>query len=393
MERILFVNSPSCFDSYSGTRVNAVVQVYPLLSHAILAAIAKKSGKKVEILDLGIVFDWQNVLVKKLDEFRPDLICMTGTTPLFPEVSEVSFFIREHVGNGVTMVFGGPHATALPEDSIRNSAFNIIVKGEGEKTFSEILKGTSLKDINGICYRDNGNIQSTPGFGYVESIEDLPYPAFELYDLKRYKCPRILNKLSPMVNFMTGRGCAYNCSFCNQNIFGRKLRNKSPEAVIDEIKYMLKIGIREIRVIDDMFTTNMKRAKRVCELIIKNNLRFPWTLAAGLRVDSVDMEFLTLAKRAGLYQVALGYESGDQRSLESIDKGITLEQSIKAAELVRKADIESVGFFMFGLPTDTEDSLKKTLAFAKKLSPTYAKVTITIPFPGTRLFDEYERET
>ncbi len=392
MGNILFVNTFSCFSSYSGTRVNAVVQVYPLLSHAILSAVARNLGETVEILDLGIISNWQNELTEKIKDFKPDMICMTSTTPLFPEVSEVSFFIRKLVGDNVLLMVGGPHATALPEVSLQQSAFDVLVTGEGEEVFNKLLKGTSYKKIPGVHYKEDGNIYSTPGYSTVDDMESIPYPAFDLYDLSRYKCPKILNRLSPMTNYMTSRGCAWKCSFCNKNIYGTKMRFKSPEGVIDEIKYMLKAGIREVRIIDDMFTAHMDRAKKICELIIQNNLKFPWTLAAGVRVDKIDLEFLTLAKRSGLYQVALGFESGDQQALDSIDKGITIEQSYRAMALVKKAKIESVGFFMYGLPTDTEESLKKTLAFAKKLSPSYAKVTITIPFPGTRLFEEYDRK-
>ena len=392
MKNILFVNTPSCFDSYTGTRVNAVVQVYPILSHAILAAVAKSKGKKVEILDLGIVLDWQKVLINKLKEFKPDMVCMSCTTPLFPEVADVSFLIRKHVDENVLLAVGGPHATALPEECLRLSAFDVLIAGEGEIGFGAILDGDAYKKTPGVYYKDGEDIFSTPGFSYVKNLDEVPFPAFELYDMSKYKCPRILNKVSPMTNYMTSRGCCFHCSFCNKNIFGQKVRYKSPEVVIEEIKYMLNVGIREVRIIDDMFTTDMNRAKTICEMIIQNDLKFPWTLSAGLRVDHVDMEFLKLAKKAGLYQLGLGFESGDQKSLDSIDKGIKIEQSYKTMEMVKKAGLESVGYFMLGLPEDTEDSLKKTLKFAKKLSPTYAKATITIPFPGTKLYENYERD-
>jgi anaerobic magnesium-protoporphyrin IX monomethyl ester cyclase len=393
MQNILFVNAPSCFDSYSGTRVNAVVQVYPLLSHASLAAVAKELGNKVEILDLGIIFEWKKTLEGKIREFRPDMICMSSTTPLFNEVADVSRFIRKIVGNNLPMVLGGPHPTAIPEDSLRLSEFDVVVTGEGENAFRSIIEGIPYKEILGVYFKEGDDIiLSASNDNCVMDLDNLPYPAFELYDMSRYKCPRILNRISPMTNYMSSRGCVFKCSFCNKNIFGNRVRYKSIEKVIDEIKYMLKAGIREIRIIDDMFTTNMARAKKICEMILHHNLKFPWTLSAGLRVDCVDMEFLTLAKRAGLYQVAFGFESGDQKSLESIEKGIKLEQSVRAMELVKSARLESVGFFMFGLPGDSEESLKKTISFAKKLSPTYAKVTITIPFPGTKLYEDYERK-
>lgn len=391
MQKVLFVNTPSCFNSYAGTRINAAVQVYPLLSHAILSAVVRQAGKKVEVLDLGIIADWEKALHRKIETFRPEAICMTSTTPLFPEVASVSHIIRGITDKNAILILGGPHATVLPQESITHSAFDIVVTGEGENVLKALLNGTPYQEIPGIYYRNGAIFSTEDSTPSLVDLDSLPMPAFDLYDLTKYKCPRMLNRLSPMVNYMTSRGCVYKCSFCSKSVFGQKIRYKSPARVIDEIKHLLKLGIREVRVIDDMFTTNINRAKIICELILKHNLKFPWTLSAGLRVDCIDMEFLKTAKKAGLYQVALGFESGDQNSLDSINKGITLEQSIKAMRLVKTAGLESVGFFMLGLPQDVEASLKKTIAFAKRLSPTYAKATITIPFPGTRLFEDYDK--
>lgn len=391
MHKVLFVNSPSCFRSYIGTRINAVLQVYPLLSHAILSAVIKQAGREAAILDLGIIVDWKKALQRAIAVFKPDVICMTATTPLFPEVAHISHLIRAIADKDTLLILGGPHASVLPRQSIEQSVFDVVVTGEGENSLKALIKGVPYKEIPGIYYR-NGEIFSSEGTVSPVDLDSLPMPAFDLYDLTKYKCPRMLNRLSPMVNYMTSRGCVYKCSFCSKSVFGQKIRYKSPQRVIDEIKYLLKLGIREIRVIDDMFTTDIQRAKLICELILKHNLKFPWTLSAGIRVDCMDLEFLKLAKRAGLYQVALGFESGDQNSLNSINKGITLEQSTRAMKLVKSAGLESVGFFMLGLPEDTEVSLKKTLAFAIRLSPTYAKATITIPFPGSKLFEDYDKK-
>lgn len=387
---LLLINPPSAFRSYTGTRVNATMQNYPLLSLAYLAAVARREGFKVSILDLGIETEPYGVLRKTLDDFLPRFVGITATTPLFPEAAALSEIIKNHLGERVKLIIGGPHASALPEEVLRQSSFDILIFGEGEDALVEILKEKSFLEIRGIYYKKDGEILRTEPRCLTNSLDSLPFPAMDLFDIGRYKCPRLLNRLSPMSNYMASRGCVYGCTFCNKNIFGRRFRTKSPELVIEEIKYMLSAGIKEIRMVDDMFTTDMERAKIICRLIIKNGLKFPWNLAAGLRVDSLDEEFLRLAKEAGLYQVSLAFESGDQASLDSINKGITLEQSERAMKLVRKCGLESVGFFMLGLPADTEESLKKTLDFAVKLSPDLAKVTITTPFPGTALYRQYE---
>lgn len=389
---LLLVNPPSAFGSYIGTRINAVYQNYPLLSLASLAAVARKNGFSVAIADLGIEEKPFDYLEEKLREYSPSFIGVTSTTPLFPEVAQLSKFIRERVGSGPKLILGGPHGTALPEACLKESEFDIVVYGEGEETLLDILVSKPLSEIRGIYYKDDADIIATGMRSMIEDLDSLPYPALDLFDIKRYKCPRVLNRKSPMVNFMTSRGCVYGCTFCNKNIFGRKFRPKSVDYVIGEIEHCLKMGIQELRFVDDQFTTDMDRAKLICEKIIQRGLKFPWNLAAGLRVDRVDEEFLRLAKRSGLYQTAFGFESGDQASLNSIDKGITVEQSLRAMQLVKRVGgIETVGFFMFGLPADTEESLKKTLNFALKLMPDMAKVTITIPFPGTELYNQYEK--
>lgn len=391
MKDILFINMPSAFTAYKGTKLNAGMQVYPLLSYTSLGAVLKGKGFDVAVLDLGIGSEPYKMLDKTLDELKPRTVGFTSTTPLYFEVKEISGIVRKKFDRDVRIVYGGPHATALPEDSLMDAEIDIVVSSEGEETMLEILEGKPLAEIKGIYYKENGKIKFTPPRQLIKDLDTLPFPALDLYDIKRYKCPKFLSKGTPTANMETSRGCPCACTFCNKNISGRPFRKKSPDRVVDEIKYMLQMGVGEIRIIDDQFATDIERAKVICEKIIQAGLKFPWNLGNGVRVDCVDEEFLILAKRAGCYQVGIGFESGDQKSLDGINKGIKIEESVRCMELIRKVGLESVGFFMLGLPDDTEESLKKTVDFALKLMPDYAKVTITIPFPGTALFEDYER--
>ncbi|MBI5788914.1 MAG: radical SAM protein [Candidatus Schekmanbacteria bacterium] len=393
MVDLLLSNCPSTFTAYKGTRVNAVMQVYPLLNMMCLAAMARRKGFTVKVVDLGIDYNPYETFRRVLQEEWPRFVGITSTTPLFFEAAELSKITRNILGDEVTIIYGGPHATALPEESLELSNFDIAVCGEGEVTLTEILEGKKLAEINGIYYKQDGRINHTDTRELIKDLDSLPFPALDLYDIKRYRCPELISKRWPLSQIETSRGCPSACMFCNKNISARLFRKKSPERVLEEIKYMLSLGVREIRVIDDQFATDINRAKRICELIIKENLDFSWNMANGVRVDRVDEEFLILAKRAGCYQSGIGFESGDQASLDAIDKDITIEQSIKCMELMKKVGgIETVGFFMLGLPTDTEESLKKTVNFAVRLMPDLAKATVTIPFPGTRLFEYYEQK-
>lgn len=389
---ILFINPPSAFGAYTSTKVEVFKQVFPLLSFASLSAYVKQDGFNAVVLDLGIENNYYGLLREKLKEIKPKFIGITSATPLFFEVAEISKISRETLGRSAQIIYGGPHATALPQESLENSEADIIVTGEGEQTLLEILQGRKLSDIKGIFYKENGNILSTPPRDFINDLNSLPFPDISLYDVSRYHCSKLVSKGTPVLHIETSRGCPNNCTFCNKSIFRRQFRTKSPQRVVDEIKYFIKAGAGELRVIDDQFATDIKRAKEICRLIIKENIKIPWNLANGVRVDRVDEEFLDLAKKAGCYQVGIGFEAGDQDSLNSIEKGITLEQSARCMEMVRKSGLESVGFFMLGLPVDTEESIKRTIAFAVKMMPTYAKATVTLPLPGTRLFTQYEKE-
>ena len=387
----LFINPPNAFAQYIGSKLNSAVLKYPLLSFASLAAVLRQEGAKVAILDLGIVGNYDGI-EKVLEEIKPRYIGFTGTTPLFPKVVELSFKVRQILGDEVTILIGGPHATALPEESLMSSEADILVFGEGERTIVDIWKGKKLSEINGIYYKENGGVLRTPRRGRIECLDDLPFLAVDLYESQFYQSAKALSRATPNFQYESSRGCRGVCIFCNKNISGTQFRMKSPERVVSEIEYILKYGYKEIRFVDDQFNADIDRAIKICELIIKKNLKFPWSLASGIRVDTVNEEFFKVAQRAGCYQMGIGFEAGDQAALDSINKGVTIEQSLNCMRLLRKSGIEAIGFFIFGLPEDTVETMEKTIKFALKLMPDYAKATILIPFPGTTLFSQYEKK-
>ena len=385
----LLINPPNAFAQYVGSKLNSAVLKYPLIGLASLAAVLRHEGARVAILDLGIVGNY-NGIEKVFEKIKPKYIGFTGTTPLFPKVVELSSKCREILGNEVTLLVGGPHATAVPEESLTSSEIDILIFGEGERTIVEIWKGKKLSEIKGIYYKDNGKIVKTAHRERIESLDELPFLAVDLFDSQNYHSAKALSKATPNFQYESSRGCRGTCTFCNKNISGTQFRPKSPERVVSEIEYILSHGYREIRFVDDQFNADLDRAIKICELIIKKKLKFPWSLASGIRVDSVNEEFFKVAKKSGCYQTGIGFEAGDQAALNSIGKGVTIEQSLKCMSLIRKAGIEAIGFFIFGLPADTEETMEETIRFALKLRPDYAKATILMPFPGTALFRQYE---
>lgn len=391
MERVLLINPPSSVSIYQKSKIRAAVPRIPLLVLAVLAAPLIKEGYKVEILNLILSEDPRRDLSNKLKSFKPDAVGITFTTPLFAEVAEISKRIKRF-NPKIIIIGGGVHATALPKETLKNSEIDILVIGEGDYTLADILRATNYKKVLGIAYKEGNKVIFTEPRKMIRNLDTLPFPAWNLYEIDKYITPKVTSRKNPVGGMETARGCPFKCTFCNKNIHGCIFRPKSAGRVVEEMEYMLKLGFNEIHIWEDLFTTDLDRAKEICRLILKKKLKFPWNLFTGIRVNIGDQEFFNLAKRAGCYSVSFGYESGNQALLNNVNKGITLEQSIKSTKMAKKAGLETVGFFMFGLPGETEKTMQNTIDFANKLNPDYAKITLLLPFPDTALFDQLDKD-
>ncbi|MDT8287035.1 MAG: radical SAM protein, partial [Elusimicrobiales bacterium] len=274
-------------------------------------------------------------------------------------------------------------------ETLAGSAADFGVIGEGERALLQLVGGEPPEKIAGLVRRDaaSGTVRQTPPV-FIDDLGSLPYPALDLYDISRYRYPHVTCRRNPVASMETSRGCFGRCVYCNKNIFGHKFRFKTPARVVDEMEHILGLGFREIHIVDDGFTTDLKRAAAICEEILRRGLSFPWYVRGGVRVDRVTPELLRLMKRAGCYRIPYGIESGDQGILNRARKGITVEQVRDAVRWARRAGMIIDGYFMIGLPGETEETIGKTLALAKELPLDYAKFALTVPLPGTVLFEE-----
>ncbi|MBS3108097.1 radical SAM protein [Candidatus Woesearchaeota archaeon] len=390
-KKILLINPPSSLKAYSKSKIKAAIPEIPLLSLAVLAAPLLDARHDVQILNLAISSQPDKDLEEKLKEFRPDIVGITFTTPLFAEASLIAAEIKKF-DSKIVVAGGGAHATTAPDDCIKDNNFDIMAIGESDFMLVDLANGMHLKDIKGIYWREHGKIVKNAPRTLIADLDDLPMPAWQLYgDLSIYKTPRITSKMNPVGALETSRGCPFNCTYCNKKIFTQKFRYKSVKRTVDEMEYMLGLGFKEIHIWEDQFTTDLEHAKNVCREILRRGLKFPWNLFTGIRVNCVDKEFLELAKKAGCYSVSYGVESGDESILKNINKGITLAQCRKAFRMAKEAGMETIGFFMLALPGETEETMMKTIKFAVELDPDYAKFTMTLPFPGTRLYEDLEK--
>lgn len=388
MSRIILINPDYYDDIFSGSKARAAISRGTMaLGLASIAPMLMNSGHKVRILNLNISNGIDNLLLRTLQDFKPDFVGITATTPLIFKAYKIASTVKA-LNSRITVVVGGPHASALPETVLRESQIDCVVKGEGDYVFNTIVENGLSAAIPNIYYKDKDEIiQSDIQNEFIQDLDSLPFPAYELFEIQNYRQPKISSRREPLGYLETSRGCYGRCIFCNKNIHGSKVRMKSPGRVVDEIERMLSLGFGEIHIIDDIFTANMERAYHICEEILTRGLRFPWYPRGGIRVDRVNLALLKIMKRAGCYRIPFGIESGSQRILDFTKKKITLEQAEAAVKLAKAAGLETECYFMLGLPTETEEDIKKSIEFAIKLNPDYAKFAITIPLPGTPMFE------
>ncbi len=362
----------------------------PPLGLAYLAAALEKAGVEVEILDY-VVFPYIEADFRsKLAQFNPDIVAATAVTMTFDRaIGIIQDARRWHPG--CLTVMGGPHVTFCAEASL--SAYpelDIAVLGEGEDTLVEIVaaagKGRNWQDIPGLVFRQADCIVSTGKRSHPIDVNRLETPARHLLALGRYRA------LGMPISMTTSRGCPYTCIFCvGRKMVGAKVRYRDPVKVVDEMEILAGYGFCQINVADDLFTADAQHCLAVCDEILKRNLKVKWTSFA--RVDTVSLKVLQRMKDAGCQAVSFGLESGNTDILKIIRKGITLSQVIEAVNLCNQVGLQPHGSFILGLPGETPETLKETLAFGeklKKLGVSYG-FHLLAPFPGTRVRQDCDK--
>lgn len=294
--------------------------------------------------------------------------------------------LAKEINKQTIVIIGGPHPTAVGSQMLSDPNIDIVVKGEGEITTVELLdaisKADSLSGIKGIIFREGQDIVEAPDREVMKDLDALCFPhqyAREVlidYD----KHPK-----SAFKNILATRGCHYTCFFCGSNcIWGRKTRFRSVENVVEEIKSLQKMGINRIEFADDTFAINKEYTHRLCDSLIRNCPQIRWDCET--RVDLVDEELLIHMKRAGCHSVFLGIESGNNEILRNVRKGITIEQALSAAKIIRKHGIRLTAFFIIGTPWETEDTLNDTFIAMQKVKG-FLGYSIFTPYPGTEAFE------
>ena len=360
--------------------------ILPPLGLGYLAAVLRENKIDVRILDMTALNLSISKVLEYVGNYKPDVIGFSITTPLIYQSFVIAEKIRNHYSE-IKIVFGGPHPTILPGESLKKDFVDFVVIGEGEITFLELVKelekkNPNFKKINGLAFKTKEKIIKNKERERIKNFDELPFPAVDLLPLEKYVSAD--SKYKKFMTILTSRGCPGRCTYCNKLIFGYTCYMRSAENIIKEIEILnKKYGYKEFHIVDDLFTNNRERVVDFCNLILKKNLKIKWKCGNGVRVNTIDLELLKLMKRAGCYSLSYGIESGNQDILNKMRKGQTLEQCKNAVKLTKQVGMECIGFFMFGNIGENRKTMEETIEFAKSLDLDIAQFHILVPYPGT----------
>ncbi len=382
---------------------STVDEVWPTVEHSLglmylSAALEERFGDTVNrristLLSKPGCHERERVRVLDLlKEWSPDVVgirCLSiGKDSLRVVVKAVKEWNDE-----CFVVVGGPLATDDPEAVLLETEANCIVIGEGEDTLNELverLKGSSnFEDVPGLAYRQGARIVRSRPRTLIADLDALPLPDYSAIDLDAFR-NRYLTFSSKIyqrhANILTTRGCPYRCMYCH-NILGKQFRVRSAESVLSEITLLHeRYGITDFQVVDDIFNLDAKRAKAICDRIVRSGMKLTFSFPNGVRGDLMDEELIDKMAAAGTKFMSYAVETASPRLQRMIRKNLNLDKVFRAIEYTTKVGIATRGFFMLGFPSETEEEANRTVEFAKASSLCGATFFTVVYFPGTELF-------
>lgn len=385
---LLLVSPPRTRDGKDLTYENILPPEYPPLNLAYLAGYLENQGYEIKIVDSNTERDIKEKISRIITNKKPVLIGFTSTSPLFYNTRTIANFVKEQYQN-IPTVLGGIHATLMPELMNEDQSFDFLVFGEGEQTLFELANAlkdghTNFDEIDGLVFRKEDKVIKNKARKQIEDLDKIPFPRRNLFESHRYQYPDTIHKETTPI--ITSRGCPGVCTYCASRNMFPQIRLRSAENVVEEIEILVKdSGIKEIHIWDDCFTLLKDRVFKIRDLIKKKNIKVKFAFPNGVRADMVNQDVLKALKEMGTYSIAFAPETGSLRILNSIKKNFTLDQTREAFSLAKKLKLETWGFFMIGLPGETEEDINKTIDFAIEVNPDIVKFNILMPFPGTEV--------
>jgi anaerobic magnesium-protoporphyrin IX monomethyl ester cyclase len=365
----------------------------PPLGLGYIAAFLRKSGRDVEILDP--TFEGRDYAFERLSKIDYDVLGVSAYTMNFNLGLEFARFAKSK-NNRCSVLFGGVHPSILYEEVIKEEAIDFVAVGEGEETTLELMealeRGDPLEKVGGLVFKREGKPKMNSPRKLISNLDTLPFPARDLLPMKHYLKANFGRSAwavkQPATSIVTSRGCPFHCTYCSSHLmFGRRTRYRSVPNIVDEIERLVAdYRIKGLSIVDDTFIISKRQIYEFAEEIKRRDIRIEF-ICNG-RVDIIDQDVLRALKGVGCVGIAFGVESGSQTILDQVlKKGISLEQVRHAFRWAYEVGIPTDAYFMIGIPGETERDVRETIRFSKTLKASAANFAITIPMPGTELFD------
>jgi radical SAM superfamily enzyme YgiQ (UPF0313 family) len=394
MKSALIIPAWAPEDIFSSKTAGSQINYWQPLGTLYVAAALQQAGHEVRFYNGA--FMGHDEIMAQVQEYQPEFVGLYSTTFGWKKAKMTAAALKQALGK-VFIAVGGPYPVALQEKCLHDCQdIDAVVTGEGEITTVAMLEsldsGKDLEAVEGVAYRSGREIITNPPRPLIADLDSLPFPARELLgEAGKYIPPPATYKRKPVAVIMTARGCNRHCLYCFQIDKHRKsgIRYRSVENVMAEIEQVLNQGYREIKFIDDTLAGDYNRAMAIAQEIKKRGLDFTWFASAV--VNQVDKPLLKAFKEAGCWAILFGAESGVQKDLNTIRKGITPGQIRKAVRAAKEVGLTVYTPFLFGIPGQTYEDGLKTIEFALELDPDIANFHAITPFPGTELYDNIEQ--
>ena len=369
--------------------------VLPPLGLGYLASILEQNGFSSQIIDANIERLSSRQVMERIPK-HTRLIGIYVNSFNYDSTKDLVKCVKAEYPE-VKIVLGGPLPSASTRIALENIPCDGVIRGEGEYAILRIVQNLSNghpafgKEVVGAAFFDRTKRMVLNPIERIKELDQLPFPAYHLMPpLKMYK---VRSRQSPAAAIITSRGCVHECIFCSKDIFQRRVTFRSAENVLDEIDFMVEhYGIRQIDIVDDNFMLNRKRVEQILNGLIQRNYGLSINPQLGIRPDQVDETILRKMKRAGFYKLAFGVESADPEVLKIARKKLDLQKLAQTVMMAKKMGFEVYGFFIIGLPGETEDAFQRTMAFARSTGFDVANFCMAIPFVGTELYKMVENE-
>jgi len=366
--------------------------IWPQVSLAQLAAMLHPDYS-VEVVDsIAERMGWED-FQQLLRDKQPRYYVTQVTAPTLTNDMYGTFLARSL---GAKTIAFGTHVTPMTQETMGPfPSLDFILRGEPELTLRELIDtlgeaeargegSVDLSHVQGLAWRRDGQIVVNADRPFIPNLDDLPLPMHHLLPLDKYRIPMLKG---PYTFVVTSRGCQGGCRFCIKHVsYQYSVRVRSPENIMEELWLLKDLGIHNIHMYADLFTVDRQQVMGLCNLILKEELKIRWT--CNSRVDSVDEEMLQLMGKSGCWMISWGIESGSEEVLKRAHKGISLEKAERALRWSKAAGIKNWGYFIIGLPGETEETIQQTIDFSKKLPLDLALFHIAASYPGTPFFFE-----